>query len=126
MTKTVPSTARGSHQSSWATHAIATERNAVPVQSDTDLALLGPLGCSLLTGAGAVLRALRPARATGSRSSVWVASGLAAVMAAAAAGCAPIIAVDRRADRVALALELGASDGVEAGTVEDSPGTSAG
>ena len=106
-------------QSSWATHAIATVRNAVPVQTEIELALLGPLGCSLLTGAGAVLRALRPGPGDGIGIIGLGSVGLAAVMAAVAAGCAPIIAVDRRADRVELALELGASDGVAADAVDD-------
>src|ERR1700730_4355871 len=41
-------------QSSFATHAIANERNAVRVPTDLPLELLGPLGCGLQTGAGSV------------------------------------------------------------------------
>ena len=46
-------------QSSFATHAIANERNAIKVRKDAPLELLGPLGCGLQTGAGAVLNSLR-------------------------------------------------------------------
>ncbi|MDX3077885.1 NAD(P)-dependent alcohol dehydrogenase [Streptomyces sp. MI02-7b] len=96
-------------QSSFATHALATERNVVKVGTDIPLELLGPLGCGLQTGAGAVLNSLRiPAG-----SSVVVIGagtvGLAAVMAARVAGADPIIAVDVVPERLALAQELGAT-----------------
>lgn len=96
-------------QSSFATHALATERNVVKVDTGVPLELLGPLGCGLQTGAGAVLNSLRiPAG-----SSVVVIGtgtvGLAAVMAARVAGADPIIAVDIVPERLALARELGAT-----------------
>ena len=76
------------------------------------LHLLGPLGCGLQTGAGAVLKALnmRPG------SSVAVigvgAVGMSAIMAAAnIAKAAVVAAIDINAGRVALALELGATHG---------------
>jgi aryl-alcohol dehydrogenase len=69
-------------QSSFATHAIATERNAVVVDKAADLRLLGPLGCGIQTGAGSILLSLG-VRA-GSTLAVFGsgAVGLAAVMAA--------------------------------------------
>ena len=100
-------------QSSFATHAVASERNAVRVQQqDSPLALLGPLGCSVMTGAGAVLRVLRPL--PGSSLAVFGAGavGLAAVMAAKAAGCETIVAVEPDEQRRALAEELGATHAV--------------
>lgn len=45
-------------QSSFATHAIARARNVVKVDDDLDLELLGPLGCGIQTGAGAVMNSL--------------------------------------------------------------------
>lgn len=96
-------------QSSFGTYAVANARNVVKVDGDVDLALLGPLGCGVQTGAGTVLNRLRPVFA----SSIVVygcgAVGLSAIMAAKIAGCAHIIAVDVHASRLALALELGAS-----------------
>jgi aryl-alcohol dehydrogenase len=96
-------------QSSFATYALATERNTVKVPSDAPLELLGPLACGIQTGAGAVLNALR----VGAEASIAIfgtgSVGLAAVMAAKIAGAAPIIAVDVNPDRLALAAELGAT-----------------
>ncbi|NMN98390.1 NAD(P)-dependent alcohol dehydrogenase [Antrihabitans stalactiti] len=96
-------------QSSFGTHAVASARNAVKVDKDLPLELLGPLGCGLLTGAGAVLNVLRPQ--PGQSIGVWGLGtvGLAAVMAAKAAGCETIVAVDMNFDRLAIAKELGAT-----------------
>ena len=47
-------------QSSFATYTVASERNIVKVDHEVSLALLGPLGCSIQTGAGAVFNALQP------------------------------------------------------------------
>jgi aryl-alcohol dehydrogenase len=96
-------------QSSFATYAIAQERNTVKVDSDLPLWLLGPLGCGVQTGAGAVMNALRPR--CGSSIVVFGAGtvGLSAVMAAHLCGCAPIIAVDPLPARRELACELGAT-----------------
>ncbi len=96
-------------QSSFATHAIASERNAIKVRADAPLELLGPLGCGLQTGAGAVLNSLR----VGAGASIAVfgvgAVGLSAVMAARIAGASKIFAVDVVDERLALARELGAT-----------------
>lgn len=42
-------------QSSFATHAIASERNVLKVDKDLPLEVLAPLGCGIQTGAGAIL-----------------------------------------------------------------------
>ncbi|MBE7245892.1 MAG: alcohol dehydrogenase catalytic domain-containing protein, partial [Actinomycetospora chiangmaiensis] len=47
-------------QSSWATHAVAQERQLAVVPDGIDHDLMGPLGCSIATGAGTVLNELRP------------------------------------------------------------------
>ncbi|MGA3294793.1 MAG: NAD(P)-dependent alcohol dehydrogenase [Candidatus Acidiferrales bacterium] len=101
-------------QSSFATYALATERNVVKVPNDLPLELLAPLGCGLQTGAGAVLNSLRvPAN-----SSIAIfgtgAVGLAAVMVARIVGADPIIGVDIVPHRLALALELGATHAIDA------------
>lgn len=100
-------------QSSFATHAVVAARSAVPVPSDAPLELLGPLGCGLQTGAGAVLNSLDPA--AGSTIAVFGAGavGSAAILAAQVAACSTIIAVDRVPERVAFAQELGATHGVD-------------
>ena len=56
-------TAVSSHffgQSSFATFANVSERSVVKVRDTAPLDILGPLGCGLTTGAGAVLNVLRP------------------------------------------------------------------
>jgi aryl-alcohol dehydrogenase len=96
-------------QSSFGTHAVAHSRNVIKVPKDVPLEILGPLGCGIQTGAGAVLNAL----AVGAGDSVAVFGvggvGLSAVMAARAAGATTIIALDVIPSRLTLALELGAT-----------------
>lgn len=46
-------------QSSFARHAVAAQRDVEVVDPDLSLALLGPLGCGLQTGAGSVLNEMR-------------------------------------------------------------------
>ncbi len=109
-------------QSSFATHAVVHQRNAVKVDPEVDLALLGPLGCGIQTGAGTVLNRLKPE--FGSSLVVYGcgAVGLSAVMAAKIAGCQHIIAVDVHESRLALAQELGATavlNGREVDTVAE-------
>jgi aryl-alcohol dehydrogenase len=96
-------------QSSFATHAVAPARDVVRVRRDAPLELLGPLGCGIQTGAGAVLNVMRPE--PGQSFVVFGVGGvgLAGLMAARIAGCDPIIAVDLHANRLALAGELGAT-----------------
>jgi len=100
-------------QSSFATYAVALERNTVKVDSDVPLWLLGPLGCGIQTGAGAVMNALRPQ--AGSTLAVFGTGtvGLSAVMAARLCGCAMVIAVDPVRSRRDLALELGATHAID-------------
>src|ERR1700676_4659350 len=45
-------------QSSLATHALAHERNVVKLPPDVPVELVGPLGCGIQTGAGAVFNSL--------------------------------------------------------------------
>lgn len=101
-------------QSSFASHAMASQCNVVKIPSDVPLDIMGPLGCAIQTGAGAVLNALRPAPA----SSIVIFGagpvGLAAVLAARVAQCRPIIVVDLKQSRLDLALELGATDVINA------------
>lgn len=96
-------------QSSFGTYAVAHERNVVKVDKDVDLALLGPLGCGIQTGAGTVLNRLKPV--FGSSIAVYGcgAVGLSAIMAAKIANCKQIFAIDLHDSRLELAKELGAS-----------------
>ncbi len=101
-------------QSSFAEYCLAAERTAVKVSQDVPLRILGPLGCGVVTGAGAVLYSLqvRPGDSLAVFGTGGV--GLSAVMAARLAGASRIIAVDVIPARLALARELGATDTIDA------------
>jgi len=105
-------------QSSFATHAIATERNVTRLDASVPFELVAPFGCGIQTGAGAVLNALRPP--AGSAIAVFGTGtvGLAAVLAAHLNGCAAIIGVDVRPSRLSLARELGATAVIDSGQVD--------
>ncbi|MGE4424859.1 MAG: NAD(P)-dependent alcohol dehydrogenase [Solirubrobacteraceae bacterium] len=96
-------------QSSFASHAIAKATNTVKVTSDVPIELLGPLGCGIQTGAGTVLKVLQPKAGQSIAIFGLGGVGLAALMAAKAVGCDPIVAIDTNAERLDLAMELGAT-----------------
>jgi aryl-alcohol dehydrogenase len=96
-------------QSSFSTLAVVNARSVVPVPDDVDLRAAGPLACGVQTGAGTVLDVLRVS--PGSSLAVFGAGsvGLCAIMAARLCGATTIVAVNRRASRLALAAEFGAT-----------------
>ncbi|WP_018700874.1 NAD(P)-dependent alcohol dehydrogenase [Amorphus coralli] len=96
-------------QSSFSTYAIAHQRNLVKVDADAPLELLGPLGCGIQTGAGAVLNSLGVGAGQSFASFGAGAVGLSAVMAAKVAGATTIIAVDVQPNRLELAKDCGAT-----------------
>ncbi|KAF4337984.1 C2H2 transcription factor [Fusarium beomiforme] len=99
-------------QSSFAARTIVHRSSLVKVPQETPLDLFAPLGCGIQTGVGAVFNTLdvKP----GSSLAVFgVGSvGLAAVMAGKARKAGKIIAIDLQPERLQLAKELGATDGV--------------
>ncbi|MCL4104109.1 UNVERIFIED_CONTAM: hypothetical protein GTU68_034971 [Idotea baltica] len=95
-------------QSSFATMAIANVRNTVKVEKDLPLEKLAPLGCGIQTGAGTVLNSLPIKEGNSVAIFGGGAVGLSALMAAKLVGAAPIVLIEPRPDRRALALELGA------------------
>ena len=103
-------------QSALARHALVDARSLVKVAEDAPLEILAPLGCGIQTGAGAVLNALRPDPESTLAVFGAGAVGCAAIMAAALTGIRRIVAVDLVRERLDLALELGATDCVDATT----------
>ncbi|WEO99535.1 NAD(P)-dependent alcohol dehydrogenase [Streptomyces sp. FXJ1.172] len=101
-------------QSSFAERALVDRRSLVKVDPEVPLTSIAPLGCGVQTGVGAVWNVLN--LRAGSTLVVLGAGavGLSAVMAAALTPAARIIAVDRFAERLALAEELGATHTVNA------------
>jgi aryl-alcohol dehydrogenase len=102
-------------QSSFASHALAYERNVVKIPDALSSATYAPLGCGVQTGAGSVMRSL----ACEAGSSLAVIGGgtvgLSAVMAAVLQKCSPIVVIEPKAERRALALELGATHAIDPG-----------
>ncbi|MEI5528396.1 NAD(P)-dependent alcohol dehydrogenase, partial [Streptomyces brasiliscabiei] len=80
---------------------------ALPVE------LLGPLGCGLQTGAGAVLKSMAVQPGAALRVFGGGPVGLAAVMAGRIAQAAQVILVEPVAARRAIALEIGATHAID-------------
>ena len=93
-------------QSSFSQYVVTRASNAVVVDPEVDLTLLGPLGCGIQTGSGTVLNRLKPVIGESIVVFGCGAVGLSAIMAAKLTGCSQIIAVDIHASRLALAGEL--------------------
>jgi aryl-alcohol dehydrogenase len=105
-------------QSSFATHSLASERNAVRVETSLAPELLAPLGCGIQTGVGAVTNVAQLRR---TQSLVVVglgAVGFAALFAATDIGATSIIAVDIDDSRLALAEDVGTLATVDASRLD--------
>lgn len=106
-------------QSSFATHAVANERNIVKVLDGVPLEIAGTLGCGFQTGAGAVMRSMT----CHADSSLVVlgggAVGLSAVMGAVLQQCKTIVVVEPSAPRRELALSLGATHAIDPSSNRD-------
>lgn len=102
------------HQSSLATHVIATRENTYRIPDDLPFEYAAPIGCGLMTGAGGIKNLLQPE--AGSTIAIFGcgAVGLAAIAAARRAGCGSIIAVDLEQERLAIAAAAGATELIDA------------
>lgn len=102
----------------WGTHSLIDQRYAVriPDRIATDAAAV--LGCAVLTGASAVVRAAEVE--AGASVIVWGAGGvgLSAIAAARRSHAEPIIAVDVSEDKLELARSFGATHTVNAGETD--------
>ncbi|MEM7127116.1 MAG: NAD(P)-dependent alcohol dehydrogenase [Chloroflexota bacterium] len=96
-------------QSSFATHVITPERNVVKAPEGVSIEMLGPLGCGIQTGAGAILNVLNVQPGTSLAVFGTGSVGLSAIMAGVIAGATTIVAVDLNQERLDLALDLGAT-----------------
>ncbi|MEJ2157181.1 MAG: NAD(P)-dependent alcohol dehydrogenase [Desulfobacteraceae bacterium] len=105
-------------QSAFADYALAQERNVVKVPKDIPIEILGPLGCGVMTGAGAVMNTFQ-ARPGSSIAIFGMGTvGMSALLAAIVCGCTTIVAVDIHAERLEMAKELGATHTVHAGETD--------
>ncbi|MFI6885730.1 alcohol dehydrogenase catalytic domain-containing protein [Streptosporangium canum] len=101
--------------SAFSEHIVVSARSAVRVDPRLPFEIAALFGCAVLTGAGAAFHSARVA--PGDSVAVFGLSGvgLAALIAAKAAGAATLIAVDVVGSKRALARELGATHAVAGG-----------
>jgi S-(hydroxymethyl)glutathione dehydrogenase/alcohol dehydrogenase len=101
--------------SSFAGHAVVPESAAVRIRPDVPLYAAALVGCSVLTGYGAVANTAGVEE--GAAVAVWGCGGvgLNVVQGARLRRAAQIVAVDTRQEKLELARTLGATDVVQAG-----------
>ena len=105
-------------QSSFASHALANERNTVKVPKDIPIDILGPLGCGVRTGVGSVIQSLN-AKAGSSIAVFGTGSvGMNAILAASLCGCAKIFAVDIVEEKLTKAADFGATHTINPGKTD--------
>lgn len=104
--------------SGFATHAVISRHSAIKIDRDLPLAEAALFGCAVLTGVGAVVNTCK-IQAGQSVAVVGLGGvGLAAVLGALASGAERVIAVDLAAEKLEVALKLGATDVFLAGDVD--------
>jgi S-(hydroxymethyl)glutathione dehydrogenase/alcohol dehydrogenase len=93
----------------FATYSVISENRLTLVPDGMSMRLAALVGCAVPTGAGVVFNAAQPR--PGQSLAVFGVGGIGscAIAAAALAGCTPVIAVDINAEKLALALTLGAT-----------------
>jgi alcohol dehydrogenase len=104
--------------SAFAEHAVVSRRSLVKIDRELPFEEAALFGCAVLTGVGAVVNTAKvPAG-----SSIAVLGlggvGLNALLGAVAAGAAEIVAMDLAPEKLALAIELGATATVNAGDAD--------
>jgi alcohol dehydrogenase len=100
--------------SAFAEYATVSRRSLVKIDPNVPLEHAALFGCAVLTGVGAVVNT---ARVTAGSTVAVVGLGgvgLAALLGAIAAGAERIVAIDLSPQKLALAKQLGATDGFEA------------
>lgn len=108
-------------QSSFATHALTFERNVVKLPDDVPIELMGPLGCGVQTGAGAILNSLEAKSGSSLLIAGGGAVGLSAVMGAKIAGCKTVILLEPKAERRQMGLTFGATHVLDPADIESLP-----
>ncbi|KAJ5942130.1 hypothetical protein N7516_002298 [Penicillium verrucosum] len=111
-------------QSSMSKLAVVDERSVVKSPSGSgltveDMAVLAPLGCGYLTGAGTVFNVLKPTPTSRFAVLGMGAVGVAAMLAARSQGVQTVIAVDIVDEKLEMAKSLGASHTLNTKSVSD-------
>jgi S-(hydroxymethyl)glutathione dehydrogenase/alcohol dehydrogenase len=104
--------------SAFAEEAVVPAAGAIKVRDDAPLDVISLVGCAVATGVGAV----RNTAGVEAGSNVVVVGcggvGLSVVQGARLAGAERILAIDLRPEKTALARQLGATDEIDATSVE--------
>jgi S-(hydroxymethyl)glutathione dehydrogenase / alcohol dehydrogenase len=100
------------------TFAVISENRLSTLPKELSMRQGALVGCAVPTGAGVVFNSAQPR--PGQSIAIFGVGGVGAcaVSAAALSGCTPVIAVDVREDKLALARKLGASDVVNAAAAD--------
>ena len=101
--------------SAFCDYAVVSEHSAVKVDPALDFDVAALFGCAVLTGVGAVTNSARVEPGESVAVFGLGGVGLAALLGARVAGAGSIVAVDPIESKLALALELGASEALPAG-----------
>ncbi len=104
--------------SSFAERTVVAAQTCIPVDPGLDLVELSLFGCAVMTGVGAVLNTARvqPGESVAVVGCGGV--GLNVVQGARIAGAGRIVAIDRVAEKLALARTLGATETIDASSVD--------
>jgi S-(hydroxymethyl)glutathione dehydrogenase/alcohol dehydrogenase len=98
----------------FSTYSVISENRLTKIPDGMSMRLAALVGCAVPTGAGVVVNTAQPR--PGQSFVVFGVGGIGscAVAAAALSGCAPVIAVDVNAEKLALAARLGANHTINA------------
>ena len=91
-----------------AEYMVTHERNVIPYENDIPMTTSAIVGCAVVTGMGAVWNTARARTGQGLAVVGCGGVGLSALMGAKAAGCSPVIGVDRDRAKLGFAEALGA------------------
>ena len=104
--------------SAFATHAVVARESCVKVDSGLPFELAALFGCAVLTGVGAVVNTARVEPGASVAVVGLGGVGLSAVLGAKLAGARQIVALDLSDEKLAFARALGATDTINAGTLD--------
>lgn len=101
--------------SGFSEHIVVSARSAVRIDPELPMELAALFGCAVMTGVGAVVNTARVPPGASVAVFGLGGVGLACVLGAVASGANPVVVVDPLAEKRSLALDLGATDAVQAG-----------
>lgn len=104
--------------SGFSQFTVAARESLVKIEADVPLEIAVLFGCAVMTGVGAVVNTAKVSPGTSVAVFGLGGVGLSAILGARVAGAWPIVAVDRRAAKLDLARQCGATHTVDASQTE--------